>query len=59
MHTNICLAALRRVTNSAVIRDSYLPVRRSLRRTLSHLNNPSQPFDQVERLVRREPVLVQ
>jgi len=34
MHTNICLAALRRVINSAVIRDSYLLVRRPLRHPL-------------------------
>src|SRR5439155_826123 len=35
MHTNICFAAPRRVTNSAVIRDSYLPMRRPLRHSVS------------------------
>ena len=32
---------------------------RPLRQPLSHLNNPSQPFGQVEGLVQRRPVLVE
>ena len=59
MHTNICLAAPRRVTNSAVIRDSYLLMRRPLRHRLPHLNDPAQPLMQVHRLVRGQPLLIQ
>jgi hypothetical protein len=51
MHTNIYFAALRSVTNSAVIRDSYLLVRRPLRRTLSNFNDATQPLQKVHRLV--------
>jgi hypothetical protein len=47
MHTNICLAAPRRVTILAVIRDSYLQMHRPLRHPLSHLNDSPQPFEQV------------
>lgn len=42
MHTNICFAAPRRVTDSAVIRDSYLLMRRPLRHQLPQLNDPTQ-----------------
>lgn len=34
-------------------------VRRPLRHPLPHLNDPAQPFEQVHRLVRGQPVLVQ
>jgi len=59
MPTNICFAARRRVTHSAVMRDSYLLVRRSLRRTLSHFNDATQPPQKVHRLMRSQPVLVE
>ena len=57
MHTNICFAALRRVTNSAVNRDSSLLVRRPLRRTLSNFNDATQPLQKVHRLMRGQSVL--
>ena len=59
MPTNICFAALRRVTRSAVIKDAYLRVRRPLRQPLPHLNDSAQSLSQVVGLVRDQPVLVQ
>ena len=59
LHTNIYFAARRRVTNSAGISDSYLPLRRSFRRTLSNFNDATQPLQQIQRLVRGQPMLIQ
>jgi hypothetical protein len=59
MHTDFCFAALRRVTYSAVIRDSYLLMRRSLRRTLSNFDDATQPLQNVHRLMRVQSVLAE